>query len=135
MLKKGTKLYSILTGSCPKCHEESMYMGSNPYRMADTLKMHERCSHCGTKYKIEPSFFYGAMYVSYAVGIAFSATAFVISYVFLDSTLQTAFFAIWGTLIAFMPIILRLSRNIWINIFIDFEKKLTLKNQKVTEDF
>jgi hypothetical protein len=30
MLKKGNKLYSILTGSCPKCHEESMYMNKNP---------------------------------------------------------------------------------------------------------
>ena len=32
-----------------------------------------------TKYKIEPSFFYGSMYVSYAVGIAFAVAAFIIS--------------------------------------------------------
>ena len=79
MLKKGTKLYSILTGSCPKCHEESMYVDRNPYSLGKLFKMHERCSNCGTKYKIEPSFFYGAMYVSYAVGIAFAVAAFVIA--------------------------------------------------------
>ncbi|WP_298503703.1 DUF983 domain-containing protein [uncultured Maribacter sp.] len=112
MLKKGNKLYSILTGTCPKCHEESMYLDKNPYHLGNILKMHERCSQCNTKYKIEPSFFYGAMYVSYGVGIAFAVAAFVISKLILQSGLLTSFFAIIGTLIFFMPIIMRLSRNI-----------------------
>jgi Ca2+-dependent lipid-binding protein len=122
MLKKGSKLYSILTGSCPKCHEESMYEDKNPYHLSSVYKMHENCSHCKTRYKIEPSFFYGAMYVSYALGIAFGVAAFVISYVFLGSNLKTAFIAIIGTLVVFMPIIMRLSRNIWINFFINYDK-------------
>ncbi|MEE1961126.1 DUF983 domain-containing protein [Allomuricauda taeanensis] len=121
MLKKGTKLYSILTGSCPKCHEESMYVNHNPYALSQIFKMHERCSHCGTKYKIEPSFFYGSMYVSYGVGIAFAVAAFVISYLFIGTNLVNSFIAIVGTLIVFMPLIIRLSRNIWINFFIKYD--------------
>ncbi|RIV44248.1 MULTISPECIES: DUF983 domain-containing protein [Flagellimonas] len=121
MLKKGTKLYSILTGSCPRCHEESMYQTSNPYALSQIFKMHERCSHCGLKYKIEPSFFYGAMYVSYAVGIAFAVAAFVISFLFIGTSLKTAFISIVATLVAFMPLIIRLSRNIWINFFIKYD--------------
>ncbi len=127
MLKKGTKLYSILTGSCPKCHEDPMYQNKNPYVLSDTLKMHEQCSHCGTKYKIEPSFFYGAMYVSYGVGIAFGVAAFVISYLFLGTSLKIAFIAIVATLMVFFPIILRLSRNIWINLFMKYDKALAKK--------
>ena len=88
MLKKGAKIYSILFGVCPKYHKESMYMIKNPYRLYDTLKMHERCKHCGTKYKIEPSFFYGSMYVSYGVGTAFSVAAFIITYLFLERSLK-----------------------------------------------
>lgn len=118
---EGSKLYSILTGTCPVCHQESMYMESNPYKMGQVFEMHERCSHCGTKYKIEPSFFYGAMYVSYAVGIAFAVAAFVISYFFLGSTLLVGFLAIIGTLVGFMPVIMRLSRNIWINFFFSYD--------------
>ncbi|MEM6892818.1 MAG: DUF983 domain-containing protein [Bacteroidota bacterium] len=121
MLKKGTKLYSILTGTCPRCHEESMYVNKNPYVLGDLFKMHERCSHCGLKYKIEPSFFYGSMYVSYGVGVAFAVAAFVISFLFLGMSLVNTFIAIVVTLIAFMPIIIRLSRNIWINFFIKYE--------------
>jgi uncharacterized protein (DUF983 family) len=121
MLKKGNKLYSILTGSCPKCHEESMYLDPNPYHLGSLFKMHERCSHCQTKYKIEPSFFYGAMYVSYAVGIAFAVAAFVISFLLFKTSLPTTFIAIVGTLVVFLPVIVRLSRNIWINIFVTYD--------------
>ncbi|SFS33251.1 Protein of unknown function [Zhouia amylolytica] len=127
MLKKGTKLYSILTGSCPKCHEESMYLDNNMYNLSSIFKMHDHCSHCGTKYKIEPSFFYGAMYVSYGVGVAVAVAAFVLSYLIIGSSLKTSFIAIVGSLIVFMPVIMRFSRNIWINFFIKYDPK-SLKN-------
>ncbi len=123
MLKKGNKLYSILTGTCPKCQQESMYKESNMYNLGSIFDMYDRCSHCGTKYKMEPSFFYGAMYVSYGVGIAFAVAAFVISFLFLGASLITTFIAIVGTLVVFMPLIIRLSRNIWINFFIHFDAK------------
>lgn len=122
MLKKGSKLNSILTGSCPKCHEESMYLEKNPYKMGKIFEMHETCSHCGTRYKIEPSFFYGAMYVSYGLSIAFGVAAFIISNVFIGLGLIHSFIAIVATLILTFPIILRLSRNIWINMFVQFDK-------------
>ena len=128
MLKKGNKLYAILKGNCPKCHHESMYINSNPYRLSETLKMHEHCSNCNTKYKIEPSFFYGAMYVSYAVGVAFGVAAFIISYVFLNASLKIAFISIVSTLILFGPVIMRLSRNIWINMFMHYDKTAAKKN-------
>ncbi|WP_291965711.1 DUF983 domain-containing protein [Maribacter sp.] len=125
MLKKGNKLYSILTGSCPRCHEESMYLDKNPYHMGKIFKMHERCSHCDLKCKIEPSFFYGAMYVSYGVGIAFAVAAFVIAYLFFGAGLIETFIAIIATLVVFMPVIMRLSRNIWINMFVTYDPNTT----------
>ena len=123
MLKKGNKLYSILTGSCPKCHNESMYLDKNPYKLGNLFKMHERCSHCHTKYKIEPSFFYGAMYVSYAVGIAFAFAAFVISFLLVGTSLINTFISIIVTMIVFLPVIVRLSRNIWINLFVHYDSR------------
>lgn len=128
MINKGSKLYSIFTGSCPKCHEESMYINSNPYALSEALKMHEKCSVCSLKYQMEPSFFYGSMYVSYGVGIAFAVAAFVISYLFLGTSLVTAFIAIVATIVVFGPVIMRLSRNIWINIFVHFDKSLHKKS-------
>ncbi len=124
MIKKGTKLYSILFGACPKCHQESMYINMNAFNLVDTLKIHDHCSHCKTKYRLEPSFFYGSMYVSYGLGIAFAVAAFVISYLFIGTSLKAAFFAIVGTLVVMMPFIMRWSRNIWINLFMSYDPNL-----------
>ena len=123
---KGNKLYSIITGTCPVCQEQSMYKEPNPYKPGHLFEMHERCSNCHTKYKMEPSFFFGAMYVSYAVGIAFALPAFLLSFYVLGFSLLYAFISIVVVLVLFLPIIIRLSRNIWINFFFrynpDFQK-------------
>ena len=121
MLKKGSKLYSILTGSCPRCHQESMYVDKNPLHLTNLLKMNEKCSHCGLKYQIEPSFFYGAMYVSYGLNVALGILAFIITFQFSRSMI-TAFIVIIATLLVFFPFVMRLSRNIYINMFISYDK-------------
>jgi uncharacterized protein (DUF983 family) len=120
---KGTKIYSILTGTCPVCQEESMYKEPNPYKLGKIFKMHERCSHCHTKYKIEPSFFFGAMYVSYGLGVAIAVAAFIVVYLFFGGGLMATFIGIIGTLIVLTPIIVRVSRNIWINLFLNYKKQ------------
>lgn len=100
-----------------------MYKEKNPYKLSKLFDMHERCSNCHTRYKMEPSFFFGAMYVSYAVGIAFAVAAFVISYWFLGLALLPTFVAIVLTLLIFLPVIIRWSRNIWINFFFSYDKE------------
>ena len=119
---KGSNLYSILKGKCPVCHKGDLYVRKNPYFLSSTLKMYETCSNCGTRYKIEPSFFYGAMYVSYGLGVAFAVAAFIIAYFFIGLDRLNTFFVIVGTLVIFLPVIARLSRNIWLNFFFKYDK-------------
>lgn len=121
-LLKGSKFYSIFTGTCPVCHTGKMYRSSNAYNISETLKMHERCPHCDTKFKIEPSFFYGAMYVSYPVGIIFAGISFVITYFILDLGRLITFGVIAIIMVLLLPVILRLSRNIWINFFFKYDQ-------------
>ena len=120
MLKKGSKLYSILTGTCPKCQNESMYTDQNLLHVQNSLKMNEKCSHCGLKYQIEPGFFFGAMYVSYGLNVAIGIAAFIIAY-YLSESLKTAFISIIITLLILFPIIMRLSRSMYINMFVHYE--------------
>lgn len=122
MLKKGTALNSILTGSCPKCQEESMYVVKNPYKLNTIYKMNKTCSHCETRYEIEPSFFYGAMYVSYGLTIAIGVAFFVIAKLILGLDIKTTFIVLSVGIVLLMPITARLARNIYINMFIHFEK-------------
>ena len=124
MLKKGSKLYSILTGTCPKCQNESMYVDQNLLHVQNCIKMNENCSHCGLKYQIEPSFFYGAMYVSYGLNVAVGIAAFIISYVFFKTDLKTAFIAIIVSILILFPVVLRLARSIYINMFVSYDAVL-----------
>lgn len=104
-----------------------MYLDKNPLHFSKILKMHENCSHCGLKYQIEPSFFYGAMYVSYGLNVAIGIAAFIISFVIFGASLKTAFIAIIAALILSFPFVLRLSRNIYINMFVSYDPKTKQK--------
>ena len=120
---KGTKLYSIIRGKCPVCHTGDLYSRKNPYLLSSTLKMPERCPHCDTKFKIEPSFFYGSMYVSYAVGVAIAVATFIIAFFLFDMGRLNTFLVIAGVQVLLLPVILRISRNIWINFFFKFDRE------------
>ena len=127
MLKKGSKLYSILTGTCPKCHNESMYFDKNLLHLGNILKMNENCSHCGLQYQLEPSFFYGAMYVSYGLNVAIGVAAFLVSFFIFGAGLKVAFIIIILAIIFSFPIVLRLARNIYINLFVSYDPKASKK--------
>jgi uncharacterized protein (DUF983 family) len=112
----------MITGCCPKCHEESMYLDTNPFNVLKIYAMHERCSHCKQVYQIEPSFFFGAMFVSYGLGVLIGISTFLLSFFVFQASLKTAFILIVVALILCNTLIMRLSRNIWINIFIHFDE-------------
>jgi hypothetical protein len=63
-----------------------MYLDKNPFNLK-TQKMHEKCSHCGLIYQIEPSFFYGAMYVSYGLNVALVLSIYI-SYLIFETSLK-----------------------------------------------
>jgi uncharacterized protein (DUF983 family) len=122
MFGKGSKIYAMITGCCPKCHKESMYLDANPFNIMKIYAMNEKCSHCKLVYQIEPSFFFGAMFVSYGLGVLIGIITFLVSHFVFQANLKTAFISIVVALILSNTLIMRMSRNIWINIFIHFDK-------------
>jgi len=130
MFGKGNKIYSIATGTCPKCHQDHMYVNRNPYAVTETMKMHDNCRNCGFKYKVEPNFFFGAMFVSYAVSVFVGIVIFLIAHYIFHTGLITAFIAIFAGLMLLMPPIVRVSRNIYINIFINYDKEIANRKRE-----
>ena len=119
---KGTKLYSILTQTCPKCHEEKLFEHSNPYNFKTIFDMPKACPNCGQKFTLEPGFYYGAMYVSYGVSIAFLVAVWVAMLVLYPSFSATSFLLVGiPSLVVLTPVIFRLSRTIWINFFVKYD--------------
>lgn len=123
MFKKGTKLYSIFNHKCPKCHEGDFFKHKLTYHPNKITKLHDNCPNCDLKYMLEPSFFYGAMYVSYGITVAMFVAVFIIAKVFIGLEILESFAAILITAVILMPLNMRLSRILWINMFVTYEKK------------
>ena len=123
MFGKGSKIYSIITGKCPQCHKESMYQEKSILHFSKLLKMNEKCSNCELKYQIEPSFFYGAMYVSYAINVAIMIIVFLVCFFGFHAKFTATFTTIILVATALTPITVRLSRNIYINMFVSYNSK------------
>jgi uncharacterized protein (DUF983 family) len=123
MFKKGTKLYSILNNKCPRCNEGDFYVEKSVWSFKNLLKLHENCSNCNLKYMMEPSFFFGAMFVNYALSVLIGIITFVIAKLAIGLTINQSFVSIILALILFTPICLRLARLIWIRIFVSYDEK------------
>ncbi|QTE24528.1 DUF983 domain-containing protein [Polaribacter cellanae] len=121
MFKKGTKIYSIVNGKCPRCQEGDFFKYKFTFNPSKITQLHDNCPKCNFKYMMEPSFFYGAMYVNYGITVGLSIVAFLISKLLFNLTLLQSFTAIIVALVVLAPVNLRLSRILWINMFVSYK--------------
>lgn len=130
IITRGNKLYSILFSRCPRCHEGKVFKRKNPYNLGHMFDMHENCPHCGLRYQIEPSFFYGAMYVSYAYTVAIFVVTYLVMSAIYDPSVLDVVIALAIILVLGAPLIFRISRITWLNIFVKYEPEKRGANLK-----
>jgi uncharacterized protein (DUF983 family) len=68
-----TNLMALFSSKCPRCHKGDMFTPAG-YLPFQKQKMKKDCDVCGLHYEIEAGFFWGAMYLSYALNVAESLT-------------------------------------------------------------
>ena len=122
MFGKGSKLYSIFKMKCPRCHEGEFFI-SHPYDLRKAGDIHKHCSKCDLKYSKEPGFYYGAMYVSYALGVALFVTlwtSFNLFFPAVSTTFQITTIIVLTFLLT--PYLYALSKIIWANLFIKYDR-------------
>lgn len=118
---KSSKVYSIISCTCPRCHESKMFVNRNPYKLENWDKMLPDCPTCGLHFEREPGFFQGAMYVSYGLGVALSFGVLLIDLI-IGFNPTSFFIANTFALVFLAPILFRWSRSIYLNIFIKYDK-------------
>ena len=129
-LKKGSKLYSIFFMKCPHCHEGDLFDEPNPYKLNKIADMPSKCSECGQVYQLEPSFYYGAMYVNYGITVATAVSVFVIMMVLGKGwELNDFVIGIVAAIILLMPLTFRIGRSVYINLFVSYDPK-AIENRK-----
>ncbi|MDG2504374.1 MAG: DUF983 domain-containing protein [Flavobacteriaceae bacterium] len=105
---------------------------SQPYDLTKYNKIREHCSNCELKFKIEPSFFYGSMYVSYGLGVGLSVSIYFFQLLLgLHLGMIQVFFLITGLLILLMPYINALSKVLWANLFFRYDPTFKSKPNKI----
>ena len=115
-----------------------MFTDSNPYRkikLKHIFDMPADCAVCGQKFDLEPGFWYGTAYVSYALTVAISVSTFVAWLVLIGlSTEDNRVFYWLGlnavVLVILQPWIMRLSRVIYIRFFIHYDENYELTKPK-----
>ncbi len=84
--------------------------------------MPERCPVCNQDFKIEPGFYIGALWTSFPIVIVIMTILSIFLLAYLKMEMNLFFVVISVILFSLQPVIIRLARAIWINIFVDFEK-------------
>ncbi len=111
-------LLPILNFKCPNCSKGHVYQKHHFFSFA---KMHDNCSHCNLLFEKEPGFFFGAMFVSYALVVAECVAVFVACGVLFFNNWFSYYLIpiLLVTVLALAPFNYRLSRVIWIALFVD----------------
>ena len=116
-----SKLKSITLNKCPRCHGGDFFVNPNPFK-SGFWKMHDKCTKCGQVYMLEPGFYYGAMYASYAINVAIFVTVWVATMFILpeETSVWTTVGIVMGVSVILTPLTFRWSRLLWINFFVRY---------------
>lgn len=119
-------LMSLLTNKCARCRRGDLYVTQNPYDLKRMTEMHVNCPVCGQLVEIEPGFYFGTGYVSYALSVMVCVASFIAWKVFVGMSLEDNRLFWWiGSnailLLLLQPILMRLSRTIWLAFFVRYD--------------
>ncbi len=112
-----TKWQAILGGNCPRCRKGKLF--TYPLtKITHFSRTNETCPHCGLRYEVEPGFFFGAMYISYAITVALLVTVGIaITVLIKDPSIYTYIFTTIGITLGLIPFTYRISRILYLHWF------------------
>jgi len=107
-----------------------MFKDKNPFRklnLSHIFNMYDNCPVCRQKYDLEPGFWYGTGYVSYALSVAILATTFVVWLVLIGVSADDNRIFYWlisnvVLLVVIQPWLMRISRVIYMRFFIRYDE-------------
>ena len=118
--------YSVVFNKCPQCHQGRV-LKYPPYQINKLLDTEETCAHCQLKYEKEPGFFYGALYVSYALTSGIFIVAYILQLTVFELPVTQFAIGMLSLLLLTFPLIARWSRVLWLNFFVPYNPMKTNK--------
>lgn len=124
---KPNYFWSVFSMHCPRCRRGKLFKDYSAYNFKHTFDMHESCSVCHQKFDMEPGFWYGTGYVSYALAVAFSVATFIAWWILIGISIDDNRIFWWlgvnaFLLVALQPWLMRLSRTIYVYFFVRYDE-------------
>jgi len=117
-----SKLGAAFRLKCARCHQGDLFVSKSSYNLSNFSKMYKRCPHCGLVYEPEAGFYYGAMFLSYAIGVVFSLLLFCILNMLVGIDTLWSFIIVAVTWIGLSPYLFRFSRALWLGLFVNYHR-------------
>lgn len=111
-----TSKQAVLKGKCPRCRCGNMFKHHwlNVFQFS---KMNEDCPVCGLHFEVEPGFWWGAMYFSYALNTGMMLVVGLYLIFGLGYEKEVYVPVTLGTLVAVAPFTFRVARVLMMHIF------------------
>lgn len=111
------RLIKILQCKCPNCSKGDIFQTSGNIFLLRMPRMHVTCPNCGFRFEKETGFFFGAMFVSYALAAALMISTMALLWGILDFHPLNVFITITVLILLTSTYNFMLARTIWIYIF------------------
>ena len=115
------RVYPLITAPISSNHIFSTRVW---YRRA--LNWGDCANTCNQSFNLEPGFYYGSSYVSYALTVALSAATFAFFWIFIGFPFSGNFIIYWLIsnailLFSLQPYLMRVSRTVWLAFFVRYD--------------
>lgn len=130
MKPKPDFLWSMTHLKCPRCRRGNMFVYPRVYSKSgikNILKIYDHCPVCGQPFDLEPGFWFGTSYVSYAITVLISALTFIFWWLTIGFSLTDDRIAMWLlansiVILLFQPLLMRLSRWLVLSFFVRYSE-------------
>ena len=122
-------LQAVFNGKCPQCRVGDIF--KYPFtKVSEFNLMNGQCACCHLVFSVEPGFFIGAMFVSYAIVVALVSLIGIILFYFSDPALWVYSVVVGCVVLILFPFIFRFSRISYLHLFggVTFNPSLKPKN-------
>ncbi|MEX2511269.1 MAG: DUF983 domain-containing protein [Cyclobacteriaceae bacterium] len=114
MKKKVSLATAMFRARCPRCRQGQLFPVS-VFSFRKLTQVNETCPQCGEVLVPEPDFYYGAMYISYALSVAlFINVMLVLNYFFDDPELMVYILTVLFLNLLLLPLMLRYSKVLYL---------------------
>lgn len=112
-----TMVRYMVLDRCPNCHKGKVFQQTNLFTYKKNY-MNKCCPDCHYDFQNEPGFYWGAMYASYALGVAECFITYLLCQLLGIGMFDwTNLYIIILALLLLSPFNFRMSRIIWLYIF------------------